>query len=284
MRTASPRTLRKAPIEITDAYISLVHDILDEGVIPAQWKQWTALLAMKKGEDPRDLSRRRDLWLAPHAVKLITRCLTQEYAETVLHKAPASNAGFCANACAPSQTLTLKLHRARCRRLKQTYLVGFQDLGCYFMSCCREVQGLCEEWAGVRPEVIDVMAAFQRGLKGKCETAYGLTGDFAVDRGIMQGCIASPARSLLQLRFMAAMVHEACRGYRFREKGVPMAFYCDDGAWLAETPAALQMAFDASAMAARIADLDVTIKESDRESDRGTKTAWMGCYYDRLGT
>ena len=53
-----------------------------------------------------------------------------------------------------------------------------------------------EKWAGVKPEVSDVMMALQRQIKGRCETAYGLCDDFDIERGVMQGCVASPARSL----------------------------------------------------------------------------------------
>ena len=49
---------------------------------------------------------------------------------------------------------------------------------------------------------------------------------------------------------MQAMVHDACQGYRFRKEsgkggGVPMVFYCDDGAFLSESIAGIQMALDA---------------------------------------
>ena len=72
----------------------------------------------------------------------------------------------------------------------------------------------------------------------------------------MQGCIGSPARSrsLLQLRFMQTVVSHACQGYRFRKEGgggVHMVFYCDDGAFLSESLAGVQMALDACWVAAR---------------------------------
>ena len=37
------------------------------------------------------------------------------------------------------------------------------------MSICREVQKYAQEWAGVRPEVTDVMAALQKGI---CTSAF----------------------------------------------------------------------------------------------------------------
>ena len=153
--------LRKVPEGVRREYHADLVAILEGGVYPEQWRQWIALLAMKPGEDPRELGRRRDLWLAPHAVKLVTRCATFEYDKAVYQTAPASNTGWHPHANGPAQTLTLKLHRALCRKRRQTYWVGFCDLGCYFMSVCREVQAEAEAWAGVRPEVTDVMKALQ---------------------------------------------------------------------------------------------------------------------------
>ena len=275
--------LRRMPEEIRKAYHADLCAMIRGKRWPAQWGEWVSVLAMKPGEDPRDLSRRRDLWLAPHALKITTRCLSKEYDEAVNRAAPASNTGFRARGMAPAQTLTLKLHRTLCHHRRQRYLVGMCDMGCYFMSVCRTVQSEAEKWAGVRPEVIDVMAALQQGIKGRCDTAHGMCPVFDIARGIMQGCICSPARSLLQLRFMQAVVHEAVRGYRFRDGGVPQVFYCDDGAFMSETLAGLQMAFDACWVAARVAGLEVRTKPGEAQTRRGTKTAWMGCYYDKQG-
>ena len=275
--------LRRMPEALRRDYHADLCAMLRSRQLPEQWKEWVSVLAMKKGEDPRDLSRRRDLWLAPHALKTVTRCLSKEYDEAVYKAAPASNTGFRANGMAPAQTLTLKLHRALCHRRKQKYLVGMCDMGCYFMSVCRTVQTEAEAWAGVRPEVVDIMAALQKGIKGRCDTAHGMCPLFDILRGIMQGCICSPARSLLQLRFMQALVHEAVQGYKFRAGGVPQVFYCDDGAFMSETLAGLQMAFDACWVAARVAGLEVRAKPEEAQTRRGTKTAWMGCYYDKQG-
>ena len=151
------------------------------------------------------------------------------------------------------------------------------------MTICRQVQEECEAWAGVKPEVTDVMAAFQKGMKGRCETRYGLTSMFDVKRGVMQGCICSPARSLLQLKFMQAMVVESCHGYKFRDKGTPLVYYCDDAVYLVEDIQGLQMAFDAAWLAAKVAGGAIKIKPEESVTKRGTKTAWMGTYWTDEG-
>ena len=62
-----------------------------------------------------------------------------------------------------------------------------------------------------------------------------------------------------------------------------MVFYCDDGAFISENIAGIQMALDACWVAARVAGLDLRIKAKDALSRRGTKTAWMACYFDDEG-
>ena len=47
--------------------------------------------------------------------------------------------------------------------------------------------------------------------------------------------------------------------------------------------AGIQMALDACWVAARVAGLDIRTKAKDAATRRGTKTAWMGCYYDEAG-
>ena len=99
----------------------------------------------------------------------------------------------------------------------------------------------------------------------------------------MQGDIASPARSRCQLRFMQALIHESVHGFKFGDRGVTQVFFCDDGAFCSDSLAGLQMAFDAAWVAARVAGLDVRAKPEEATTRRGTKTAWMACYWDADG-
>jgi len=100
---------------------------------PAPWKERVAMLAMKPGEDPADIDRRRDL-----------------------------------------------------------------DCGTFFMSCVREIQWEAERWGGVRPEVTETVKAMYDSVRGRYETAYGLTDTFEMKCGNFQGCNQSPTRSKFQ--------------------------------------------------------------------------------------
>ena len=92
-----------------------------------------------------------------------------------------------------------------------------------------------------------------------------------------QGHECSPARSKLMTSVIQRLVDRAGRGYRFGVEAVPQVFFADDGAFLAEDVAGLQMAFDAVWVAARITGLQIKVKPD------GSKTAWMGVYWDGEG-
>jgi hypothetical protein len=47
------------------------------------------------------------------------------------------------------------------------------DMGTYFMSICKEIQLVAEQWTGTRVEVSEVLRAMQHNLHGRVETAFG---------------------------------------------------------------------------------------------------------------
>ena len=172
---------------------------------------WECVLLMKLGEDPREFGRRRDVWLMPHSLKVAARMMMFEYEERACGRTvPASQSGFTKQANASAQTLVMRLHRERCRERKQGVAVLFCDLGTYFMSICKEVMTVAEEWAGVRPELTDVLLAMQEGLHGRVETAYGMTEPHAMP-GVAcgQGHECSPMRSKIMAAFIQEMAAAA---------------------------------------------------------------------------
>ena len=171
---------------------------------------------MKPGEDPRELGRRRDLWLMPHSLKIMARILNHELERAAGGSVPGSQAGFTADDNAPAQTLVLRAQQERCAEERRDYYVGFVDFGTYFMSICKHVMRDVHAWAGVRPEVSEVLWAMQKELKGRYETAYGLTEAVTMD-GVAcgQGHECSPARSKLMTSVIQRLINRVGRGYRF---------------------------------------------------------------------
>ena len=276
---------RKASLPARRLYFDILRDMLEKHDFPPAWKLWECVLLMKPGEDPRELGRRRDIWLMPHSLKVAARMLMCEYEEACGRHVPSSQAGFTQNVNAPGQTLVMRLHRERCRERRQGYYVAYADMGTYFMSICKEVMEVAERWSGTRVEVSKVLLAMQEGLKGRVETAYGMTEPHDMP-GVAcgQGHECSPSRSKIMASFIQTMAQRVCRGYRFGHTGIAQVWFADDSAYLCEDIAGVQMALDAMWVVARVAGLKVTVKAKDAETRVGSKTAWMGTYWDEHGS
>ena len=222
---------RKASGEVRRNYYDALVDVLAEGDFPPEWKLWECVLMMKPGEDPREFGRRRDIWLMPHSLKVASRMLMFEYEEVACRYVPASQSGFSKDHNACAQTLVMRLHRERCREQRQGYYVAYADMGSYFMSICKEIMTVAEQWSGTRVEVSAVLRAMQDELKGRVETAYGMTEPHAMP-GVAcgQGHECSPVRSKIMASFIQEMATRVCRGYRFGQTGTPQVWYADDSA------------------------------------------------------
>ena len=59
--------LRIATEDIQKDYWRLLVEIVETKAYPLEWNDWIAMLAMKPGEDPKELERRRDLWVQPQS-------------------------------------------------------------------------------------------------------------------------------------------------------------------------------------------------------------------------
>jgi hypothetical protein len=91
--------------------------------------------------------------------------------------------------------------------------VAYADMGTYFMSICKEVMKVAEQWTGTRVEVSSVLLAMQYGLKGRVETAFGMTEPHDMP-GVAcgQGHECSPSRSKIMASFIQIMAQRVCRG------------------------------------------------------------------------
>ena len=94
----------------------------------------------------------------------------------------------------------------------------------------RECQWEVERRTRVRPDVIATMQALHSEVKGKFETAWGMTDEVPMEEGLGQGCVAAPVRSKLMLSVMQRAVRTLCKGYTFTgaKGGTPLLFYADD--------------------------------------------------------
>ena len=207
--------LRMAPVSVQRDYWRALRRMVEEGKYPPEYKEWTAMLAMKPGEDPRDLTRRRDLWITCHAQKLLMRMLNTEYERAADASVPGSAAGFTGGRNGPEGTLVIRLAQEQSMLEGTPLFVGFLDFGTFFMSCVKDIQWEVEKWTGVDPSVTAVVQELHREVKGRYETAHGLTEPFSIDRGTGQGCVNGAVRAKLQIAVIQRMITRHVQGYKF---------------------------------------------------------------------
>ena len=266
--------LRKTPVRMQRAYWHALCQMVRTSRYPAAYHEWIAMLAVKsRDEDPRQLERRRDLWLTCHGQKLIMRMLNHEYERVADSAVPGSQAGYARNRNAPEQTLVLRIAQEHAMMMGTDLYIGYLDLGSFFMSCVREVQWEVERWTGVDPGVTAVVHALHDDAKGQYETAWGLTDFFPIRRGNGQGCVNGAVRSKLLLTVMQRMVNKYHRGLTFTDGvDIPALYFADDACFLSSNLAGLQLAYDCAWMVTRICGLEIGIKGKK-------KTAYMAIYY-----
>ena len=284
---------RILPERMRRRYWRILQGIVRTGEYPTEWNEWIAVLAVKPGEDPKVLERRRDLWLQCHSMKCVFRMILPVYESVADACVGTWQAGWTKGRCAPEQVLAARLIGEQRMRERRMCCRGWVDLGCYFMSVVHAVQWEVERWGGVPMAVTEVVKALREGVEraekgegegalkrlvGRYETAYGLTDPVEIMKGLGQGDLASPARSKLLLTVIASVVDRACEGARVAgtEKRVGILLFADDGMLLADDVQTLQRAFEAVWMVTKVAGLRMQVKDKK-------KTAWAATYWGADG-
>ena len=124
--------VRMLPLHLQHKYHEILQSIMREEDYPADWNRWIAMLAMKPGEDPKDMGRRRDLWLQAQSEKLVMRMILPKYDEAAWSTVPGSQAGFTRERNAPEQTLVARLAVEDSMMERKMHARAFVDLGTLF--------------------------------------------------------------------------------------------------------------------------------------------------------
>ena len=279
--------LREGPDELRRMFHTIIKGIITSQEYPPEWNQWIAMLAMKPGEDPKELGRRRDLWLQCHSEKCVVNMLRKHYDKIAWETVPSSQAGFTKNRNAPEHTLTYRILTEQSMTETSMCFTGFIDAGTFFMSCVNDIVWEVEQWSGVAPEVTDVMKALREGLTdaqgkktlagltGKFETEYGLTDAVPIEQGLGQGDGSSPVRSKLMLGVVQQVINRLCPGCPMRMDGRRLAllFYADDALIKTDSIHTLQLAFECAWLVMKIMGIKIQIKGKK-------KTCWAGTYWE----
>ena len=107
------------------------------------------------------------------------------------------------------------------------------------------------------------------------ETGYGLSDRFPIEQGLGQGCLLSPARSKLMLAVMQRTISKLCRGFEFTAAGesVPQLVYADDGLFLSNDIATMQLALECAWLVTKICGNSLQVKQKK-------KSAWSATYWE----
>ena len=268
--------LRITPKDMKDRYYELLCHMARSKVFPEEFKDWRCVLAMKKNEDPRLVHRRRDLWLTPHAQKIIARMIGEEYERVADKTVPGSQGGFTRFRDGPGMHVPLVAQKAICRDYTTGMYRAYVDLGQFFPTAVREVQWRVERRMGVAPAATAVMQALHEGAKGMARTAFGATNPWELELGLGQGCVNAAKRAKLQVALIQGAVSAMCEGFdcgalQMEEEGgaIPQMFFADDGAFMSNTLWGQQTMIDTCWWVTRVMGLRMIVK-----SDK-SKTAWQ---------
>ena len=205
--------IKEAPEPIQRQYWELIINMIKNADFPPEFSEWIAMLAMKSGnEDPRQLERRRDLWITCGAQKLIMRMLSPEYEHAARNYTPSSQAGYTTGRNGPEHTLAFRVLQAKAAREQTPFCVGMIDLGCFFMSVVKDVMFQVEAHTGVPPGITNVIKTLHSNVTGRYETDSGLTEPFDILNGTGQGCVNGAIRGQLLLTVIQRTVSHLCRG------------------------------------------------------------------------
>ena len=202
--------LRRAPKEIREKTWRLVKEIMKQKKMPKTWSEWVAMLAMKPGEAPENLSRRRDLWITAGMQKVIMRCIKTEYERAADERVPGSAAGFTANRNGPEHTLKSRLAREHAMQIDGVVCTAYVDYTQMFMSIVKDCQRETERYCGVHPGVTEIVDMLHSEVRGCYETEYGLTNWFKIMIGTGQGCVNGATRAKLALTLTQKTIHKVC--------------------------------------------------------------------------
>ena len=146
-----------------------------------------AVLLMKKGEDPRNVGRRRDVWLVCHTVHLLDAICMDEVRRVELEVGGRSQVGFSKSCGPPMAQLCNRLCKEMAVRERTDFYRAYLDFGVFFMSVEHELSHLVELHDGMNSQVRQVLEELAKDVEGRVETGHGLTDGVAMEKGLGQG-------------------------------------------------------------------------------------------------
>jgi exonuclease III len=188
----------RVPVELPErplgkALLGLVNKVWREGSLSDSWNVAWVVSVPKKG-DPKSMDNYRGISLISIIVKLVTSLVTERVQASLEERGwfIREQAGFrrgeesIAQACALYETLIRRVHSV------QTTYVAFIDIKKAYDSVPIEALLRKVELAGIGGRTLRYFRAIYQNARVRVRTAYGLSDEINLERGLRQGCNASP--------------------------------------------------------------------------------------------
>ena len=272
-RARTPSERRSATVAVREA-------------APRGWTRWLVILLTKPGKPLDVVSKRRDIYLQPHSLKLLMNGFKPAYGEVQRAAQPAANTGFRPGGSAPQAAIILGLMREEAVSERKAWYRGYCDKGGFFQSVVRRVQKAAEARCGVPPDVTSVVMALHETLVVSYDSGTGLTPGTESQVGNGQGDTDGPTRSMEPLAIETRAVEWLVAGGAYRTpKGLdrrrtPQEWFADDGAFGVDSFRMLQVNFTVMSVMARALGFSIGIDTDADGNPTGDKTGWTGAEWD----
>ena len=254
---------------VQKTYHALLRQCMIECHFPSEWAVLVGVLIEKKTPAPFDIQLNRDIWLVAAGAKLTQKFLQWHALEPVRARLLPCAAGSVRGRSGSEHVLTQRLLIRQVLDLRGKIYILWVDLVKCFMSFSRECSQEVQEHLGVPQAVRDVLRAMYAEVKGRYDSAYGMTPLFNILRGLIQGALESPDLSLQLLNVMAEIMDLkvlGCRHFNGSGRGARTVqmLYVDDGANTLDEEEHLHRAAFVWNVWAMLFDTEVNVKKFEK--------------------
>ena len=273
--------LRAAASELERASTPTLRRVAMEAVrhaAPEGWTAWLVILLTKPGKALDVLSKRRDIYLQPHSLKLFMNGVKPHYDAAQRAAQPATNTGFRPGGSATQSGMTMGLMREEAVSERAAWYRGYCDKGGFFQSVARRMQHATERLCDVTPDVTEIVMALHDCLMVRYDSGAGLTPGTESEVGNGQGDTDGPTRSMEPLAIETRAIEWLVAGRAMRtpagveRRRVVSIFFADDGAFEVDTFENLQKLFTVISALARPLGFTIGIDTDADGTPNGDKT------------
>ena len=227
--------LRLLSRELLWVFWDLLMSCAEDGSFPAAWDLVTAVLIAKKSGSPMRIQDQRDIWLQCIGPKTLMKMIVCNVYEPLRARLLPCAAGAVAGRGCGELVWRQVLSIWQAHRLQTQIHLLWVDLSKCFMTFSRAVSQHTQRRRGVPWQVRKAVWALYQRPRGRFDSAFGCTPDFAILRGYLQGALESPDLCIGDMNVLCEIMGLKVVGYRWWSGDVAGAhtvqmIFVDDGA------------------------------------------------------